>query len=105
MSKHKYNLNIKTMKRIFKNWFANLKSMKLQRMLKKNVVKFVFEKTDGTQRTAVGTLVSAYLPKVDKSAKQSNRKPNNSVQVFFDMEKNAFRSFKKSNLLSIVGVA
>lgn len=100
-----FNLKRTTMRKLFKGWFANIKAMKLHRMLQKNVVKFVFEKTDGTQRVAVGTLVSAYLPKVDKSAKQSNRKPNNSVQVFFDIEKNAFRSFKKSNLLSIVGVA
>lgn len=93
------------MKQRIKNLVATFKSLILKRMLKRNVVKFVFEKTDGTQRVAVGTLISSHLPQRAESAKTTNRKQNNTLQVYFDVEKNAFRSFKKQNLLSIVGVA
>ena len=67
----------------------------VKRMLK-GIVHFYFQKVDGTIREAWGTLSAGMLPEVG-----DGRKRNDFVQVYFDTEKNEFRSFKKFNLVSI----
>lgn len=94
------------MKKIFETigkMIANYKSNKLHKMLLNNVVTFVYTKKDGTMRIATGTLLKQFVESVEN--KHSGRKPNPSLQVYFDTEKNAFRSFSKSSLVKIVGVA
>ncbi len=59
------------------------------------IVKFYFLKIDGTTREAYGTLRSDIVPPTG----DSDRKKNDSVQVFFDTEKEAWRCFKRANLL------
>ena len=68
----------------------------IKRMLK-GIVRFYFQKVDGTMREAWGTLQSSLLPETSH-----NRKKNDFVQVYFDTEKKEWRSFKKFNLVSIV---
>lgn len=73
--------------------------LKLKKAMSKGIVKFYFEKLDGTTRTAWGTLRSDLIP---ETAGVDNRKKNDTVMVYYDQEKASFRCFKKANLLSIV---
>ena len=69
-------------------------------MLHNGIVEFEFVKKDGTVRQAKGTLVAEHLPapKADSDAKPA-RKQNDNVLVYFDMEKQSFRSFVKSSFV------
>ena len=69
----------------------------LVKYMLKGIVKFYFQKVDGTIREAWGTLQSSRLPEITH-----NRKKNDFVQVYYDTEKNEFRSFKRFNLISII---
>lgn len=70
---------------------------KLRKAMKKGVVKFYFEKLDGTIRTAWGTLREDLIP----ATSGENRKKNDSVQVYYDSEKQSYRCFKIVNLIRI----
>lgn len=70
---------------------------KLKMRMYEGIVKFWFQKVDGTIREAYGTLKSELLPKEGKGS----RKMNDSVNVFFDTEKGGWRSYKKANLIMI----
>jgi hypothetical protein len=71
---------------------------KLNKNLHKGIVKFFYQKLDGTVRTAWGTLKSELIPFTSSAA---NRKHNDTVLCYYDTEKASFRSFKKANILSI----
>ena len=62
------------------------------------IVKFYFQKIDGTIREAYGTLKASRIP---AAAGTDNRKKNTTVQTYFDTEKNEWRCFKKMNLIKI----
>lgn len=70
---------------------------KLNKALKIGIVRFYFKKVDGSIREAWGTLQSDLLPETN----DKNRKQNNTVQVYYDTEKKAFRCFKKFNLINV----
>lgn len=80
-----------TMKFALKQAWANIK---LVDAMHKGVVAFFFTKIDGTPRHAFGTLASYAVPETKGASKS-----NDMVQVFFDVEKNAWRSFRKFNLI------
>jgi len=67
--------------------------------LKAGIVKFKFRKVDGTIREAVGTLCVDFLP---STPVKGYRKPNDTIQVYYDIEKGEFRSFKKANLIEVM---
>lgn len=69
---------------------------KLKAEMRKRIVKFYFQKVDGTIREAYGTLSNVLIP---ASTNENGRKKNDTVQVFFDSEKQEFRCFKKANLV------
>lgn len=71
--------------------------LKLKAALKKDVVKFFYQKLDGTIRTAWGTLKEGLIPKT----KGTERKKNESLITYYDNEKQAFRSFKVANLIKV----
>ena len=71
-------------------------NIKLRALMGKKVVEFYFKKTDGTLRQAFGTLMSNRVPET-----KGERKSADSCQVYFDTEKEAWRSFKKCNLIKI----
>lgn len=73
------------------------RNYKLHSALVQRIVKFYFQKVDGSIREAYGTLKADMLPPVG----DSGRKPNPTVQVYWDTEREAFRCFKKANLISI----
>lgn len=59
------------------------------------IVEFSFEKKNGELRKASGTLSQNIAPVL----KGSEKKKNITVQSFFDVEINSWRSFSKINLL------
>ena len=73
-------------------------NMKLKAAMTKRIVKFYFIKVDGSTREAWGTLAQGMIPAI---AGTDTRKPNDTIQTYYDSEKQAWRCFKKANLLSI----
>jgi hypothetical protein len=69
---------------------------KLRIAMKLQIVKFYFQKVDGSLREAYGTLSEKIVP-----ATGDTRKKNDTVQVYYDTERQEWRCFKKANLLSI----
>lgn len=69
-------------------------NFKLVAKMQTTIVKFYFQKVDGTTREAWGTLKG-----VEDKVKGDNRSNNPTVQVYFDTEKQEFRCFKKLNLI------
>lgn len=74
------------------------KNIKLHTLLYKGITKFYFQKVDGTIREAYGTLDENIIPAAGES---NTRKRNETVQVFYDTEKEEWRCFKKANLIKI----
>jgi hypothetical protein len=70
---------------------------KLRKAMKRGVVKFYYEKLSGEIRTAWGTLKEDLIP----ATSGDNRKKNDSVQVYYDNEKQSYRCFKIVNLIKI----
>lgn len=71
---------------------------KLKVAMRSGIVKFLYTKLDGTVRTAWGTLKEDLIPQTNGT---DNRKKNETVQVYYDTEKCAYRCFKKCNLIKI----
>lgn len=86
--------NSYTMSEALKCAWANIK---LKMAMKNKIVKFYFKKVDGSVREAFGTLSTKLMPET----KGSDRKPNDTVQTYFDTEVQEFRCFKKANLISL----
>lgn len=82
-----------------KNWSVCLaKSWQLYRLIKmfrSGIVKFAYEKADGTLRKATGTLKGAY------GIVKGTGKKNYKTVCYFDVDAEAFRSFKVENLVAI----
>jgi len=74
------------------------RNIKLRAAMKTRIVKFYFQKVDGSMREAYGTLKETLVP----TTQGSDRKQNDTVQVYFDTEKTEWRCFKKANLINIV---
>lgn len=70
---------------------------KLLASMRKGIVKFYFQKVDGTLRKAYGTLKESLLPET----KGTGRKASDTLQVYYDTEKSEYRCFKKANLIKI----
>lgn len=84
-----------TMAEALKCAWANIK---LKTAMKDRIVKFYFQKVDGSVREAFGTLKESLLPLTNGT---DNRKKSDTVQVYFDTEKSEYRCFKKANLIKI----
>lgn len=72
-------------------------NMKLKAAMQQRIVKFYFQKVDGSFREAYGTLKENLIPAISGDS----RKKNDTVQVYFDTERQEFRCYKKANLLKI----
>lgn len=81
-----------TMSEALKTAWMNIK---LKMQMKKRIVKFYFQKVDGSLREAFGTLADNVVPETAGTG----RKMNNTCQVYFDTEKGEWRCFKKANLM------
>jgi len=72
-------------------------NFKLVQKMKKGIVRFYFQKVDGSIREAWGTLNEKLIPTTTGT---NNKAKNETVQTYFDTEKQEFRCFKKLNLVS-----
>lgn len=75
------------------------RNFKLRIALNQRIVKFYFQKVDGSIREAFGTLAERMIPATSGG---DSRKKNDTVQVYFDTEKQEWRCFKKANLINVV---
>lgn len=66
-------------------------------MLRNGIVEFEFIKKDGTVRQAKGTLVAEHLPAPKADA--TPHKKNDGVLVYYDLDKQSFRSFVKESFV------
>ena len=73
--------------------------VRLRKMLHTGTVRFTYQKTDGEVREATGTL----CPELFEYARKTDGTKVESVTLvkYFDMDKNAFRSFRAERLLGI----
>ena len=71
-------------------------NVKLHTAMQTRIVKFYFQKVDGSLREAFGTLNERVVPQT-----QGTRKMNDTCQVYFDTEKSEWRCFKRANLIKI----
>jgi hypothetical protein len=70
---------------------------KLSKAMKSGIVQFFFRKVNGEARQAFGSLEEKYFDEI----KGTERKKNDLLFTYWDTEKEAFRSFKKMNIISI----
>jgi len=73
------------------------RNFKLRTAMAKGIVKFFFQKVDGSIREAYGTLAERLVP----PTQGRDRKPNPTTQAYFDTEKDEWRCYKKANLIAI----
>ena len=72
---------------------------RLAKLMRQGVVKFYFEKVDGSARVAYGTLCN--LPAGITSRNGSKKATNYGTMCYWDTKKNAFRSFRVENFIAI----
>ncbi len=72
-------------------------NFKLAAAMRARIVRFHFQKVDGSIREAWGTLRADLIPPTTGD----DRKRNDTVQTYFDTERGEYRCFKKLNLVSI----
>ena len=75
-------------------------------LLRENVLKFSYWKTDGSLRVAYGTLngdvIANYAPpSKGKRKRTSNNERNNSTVTYFDIEASDWRSFREDRFNDI----
>lgn len=72
-------------------------NFKLKAKMKKGVVRFYYRKVNGELREAFGTLSDRVVPET----KETGRKANNTLQTYYDTEREEWRSFKIANLVNV----
>ena len=70
---------------------------KLAKAMREGVVEFVYSKADGTTRIARGTLVN--VPAGTTFGGKKVTKPSYKTMIYYDVDRNAFRSFRIENLI------
>lgn len=73
-------------------------NFKLKVAMAVRIVRFYFQKVDGSIREAYGTLNASIVP---ETSGNDTRKKNDTVQVYYDSERGDWRCYKKANLISI----
>jgi len=69
--------------------------------LEKSKATVVFEKVDGSLREMHCTLMAEYLPPMDETHSNVAKAVNEEVLAVWDLDKNAWRSFRLDSLISI----
>ena len=64
-------------------------------------VKVVFEKKDGTERTMICTRSTYLIPEAHHPKGTSTKEQNYEVMPVYDLEKQAWRSFRLDSVVSI----
>lgn len=63
---------------------------------------FMFKKVNGSVRLACGTVDPEIIARYHTFSETSNKAPNPDMQVYFDLDALAFRSFKKANFIEYI---
>lgn len=93
-SNDKHNTTMeKTMNKVTR---ADKRRIMFRAAMVAGVVRFSYRKTDGTIRQALGTLSGEIVP-----ATQGAGKANDAIQVYYDTECGAWRSFRVANLIDV----
>ena len=71
-------------------------NVKVRTRMRDGIVKFYFRKVDGTMREAYGTLQERLIP---AHTDGQGRKKNDTVQTYYDTEKQDWRCYKKANIV------
>lgn len=79
--------------KIARAWF------RLRVRMNSEAVIFRYFKIDGTVRTARGTLSLDIIPSHMDGMGSPDRKRSDAVQTYYDLDKNAWRCFRKCNLI------
>lgn len=74
------------------------RNIKLRIAMSRGIVKFYYQKVDGSLREAYGTLAADRIPAISGN---DTRKKNDSVQTYYDTEREEWRCFKVANLVEI----
>ncbi len=69
---------------------------RLTKQLRKAIVRFAYEKADGTIRKATGTLQN-----IEELIKGAGKSGASSTMRYYDIEARGFRSFRVENLITI----
>lgn len=69
---------------------------RLKKQMAKGVVRFAYEKADGSLRKAIGTLKD-----ISYTSKGSGKPGSVKTFPYFDVEASSFRSFRISNLITV----
>lgn len=72
---------------------------KLSKEMKSKTIEFFYKKVNGEVRQAFGTMKDEVIS--DKIKGNDTRKKNEDLFTYWDCEKEAFRSFKKFNLVKV----
>ncbi len=67
--------------------------------LRNHICEAIFTKKDGTERVMNCTLMSEKLPEAQKENDGNSKKENKDILVVWDLDKNAWRSFRIDSLL------
>ena len=78
------------------------RNAKLYRRLCGSKVSFEFRKVDGTIRSTTGTISTHIIPSQSLPNGLNGHKKNANMQAYYDIDKQAWRSFKRENLISII---
>jgi hypothetical protein len=73
----------------------------IRNILRASVISITFTKSDGSSRIMKCTLNEEFLPKVDKDTNSEGRKVNPDVCPVWDMENQAWRSFRWDSITKI----
>lgn len=76
--------------------------MELKEKLREKVAEVTFTKADGTERKMVCTLMDEYLPEISPRPLEEARKENDSVLAVWDLEKEAWRSFRLDSVTNVL---
>ena len=71
---------------------------KLKDLLKQNIVSISFKKIDGTDRKMLCSLKEDILPVIESKELTKKKAENENILPVWDIEKNAFRSFRIDSL-------
>lgn len=72
----------------------------LKKLLKGTVVTVNFKKKDNSQRKMVCTLNEEYLPDIDEKEIKRTKSENNEAIAVWDLEKQAWRSFRIDSIIN-----
>ncbi len=72
---------------------------KLKELLQQNVLQVKFKKIDGSERAMNCSLIQEIIPISENKTPKKVKKDNENVLAVWDLEKEAFRSFRLDSLI------